>query len=197
MPEIIVVNNYVDFPEESKGCRHDSSSTIMFLGKMDYEPNITAVTYFVKNIFPKLKEQYKDLKFFIVGAKPTKEVMDFSEIDGIEVTGFVNTTEPFFQNTSVVIAPMLTGAGVQNKIIQAMSYGCCVATTNIGAEGLSLEGNDLLIFNSDKEWIDGLSNLLSDRELRRQIGNNARETIRKTLSKGIVFQQFQKLFSNL
>lgn len=197
MADIIVINNYVDFPDESKICKHDSPDTIMFLGKMDYEPNITAVSYFVNSIFPQLKARFKNLKFIIVGAKPTKEILEMSNTDGVEVTGFVDSTEPYFQNATLVIAPMLTGAGVQNKIIQAMSFGCCVVTTDIGAEGLSLEGDDLIILNSDTEWINGLSLLIKDRERRITIGINARETIRKTLSKDIVFEQFKKLFSNL
>lgn len=197
MSEIIVINNYVDFPDESKICKHTSTDIIMFLGKMDYEPNITAVSHFVKNVFPELKNNHPHLKFIIVGAKPTKGIQELSQFDGIDVTGFVESTEPYFQDATIVIAPMLSGAGVQNKIIQAMSYGCCVATTDIGAEGLTLQGNDLEILNTDKEWISGLTDLLSDKEKRKKIGMNARQTIQNTLSKEIVFQQFQKLFSNI
>ena len=149
MSEIVVINNYVDFPDDSQVCKHNTDDIIMFLGKMNYEPNITAVKYFANTIFPILRRSIRDLRFFVVGAQPTKEIRDLSEIEGIEVTGFVESTEPYFQKASIVIAPMLTGAGVQNKIIQAMSYGCCVATTNIGAEGLSLESIDIVILNSD------------------------------------------------
>lgn len=197
MSEIIVINNYVEFPNDDRICKHNTSDVIMFLGKMDYEPNITAVSHFVENIFPKIKENHPNLKFIIVGAKPTKEISEFANIDGIEVTGFVDSTEPYFQNSTIVIAPMLTGAGVQNKIIQAMSYGCCVATTTIGAEGLSLNGDDIEIFNSDNDWITGISSLLSDRDRRELIGKNARKTIRNTLSKEIVFKQFEKLISRI
>ncbi len=196
MPSIIVINNYVDFPPEEKTSQHLTSDTIMFLGKMDYDPNIIAVSYFVKNIFPKLKPKYNNLRFLVVGAKPTKEILDFAQIDGIEVTGFVENTEPYFQNSTIVIAPMLSGAGVQNKIIQAMSYGCCVATTSLGAEGIMLKGGELAIFDGDEEWINGISYLLNNRNLRIKMGKNARETIIQTLSKEIIYQQFCRLFAD-
>lgn len=197
MSEIVVINNYVDYPCENKVNQHETSNVIIFVGKMDYEPNITAVSYFIKTIFPKLRLKYNDLKFLIVGVKPTKEILDFGDIEGIEVTGFVESTEPYFQNATIVIAPMLSGAGVQNKIIQAMSYGCCVATTSIGAEGLKLRNNDLAIFSSDEEWVNGLSELLDNKETRIKMGKEARETIRQTLSKEIIYQQFKKLFLNI
>lgn len=197
MSEIVVINNYVDYPCGNRVNQHETPNVIMFLGKMDYEPNVTAVSYFIKTIFPKLRLKYNDLKFLIVGAKPTKEILDFGDIEGIEVTGFVESTEPYFQNATIVIAPMLSGAGVQNKIIQAMSYGCCVATTSIGAEGLKLRNNDLAIFSSDEEWVNGLSELLDNKETRIKMGKEARETIRQTLSKEIIYQQFKKLFLNI
>lgn len=197
MTKIVVFSNYVDYPEESKVSQHEDNNTIMFLGKMDYEPNMTAVSYFVNKIFPTLKQKYKDLRFQIVGANPTKEVLELGNIPGVEVTGFVESTEPYFQNATIVIAPMLTGAGVQNKIIQAMSYGCCVATTTIGSEGISLRSEEIGIFNGEKEWIDGLSELLEDKDRRVWMGKEARKTIIDTLSRERVYEQFEKLFYNL
>ncbi len=197
MAEIVVIGNYVSFPPTENICRHDNDETIIFLGKMDYEPNVTGVTYFVKNIYPELRIKHPQLKFKIVGARPAPEITALNDIEGIEVTGYVESTVPYFQNATVVVAPMLSGAGVQNKIIQAMSYGCCVATTTIGAEGLNLSGDELLIFDSDKEWIKGLDGLLRDREWRIQVGINARETISRTLVKDEIYKQFCKLLENI
>ena len=197
MSEITVINNYVDIPEQTRICRHKKDNVIIFLGKMDYEPNITAVKYFADEIFPSLKLANPDLEFIIVGARPTSEILALNKRIGIKVTGFVESTEPFFQDATIVIAPMLSGAGVQNKIIQAMAYGCCVATTDIGAEGLCLRGDDLALFNSTDEWIKGLSTLLSDRDLRIKYGTQARDTINSTLSKEIVYRQFCKMIDGI
>jgi len=197
MSGIVVINNYVDYPKDDKICQHTNPNTIMFLGKMDYEPNITAVSYFVNTIFPQLRELYKNLKFIIVGAKPTKDVLNLQNYSGVEVTGFVDSIEPYFHDSTIVIAPMLSGAGVQNKIIQAMSYGCCVATTTIGAEGISLKGNEIAIFNSDNEWLKGLSHLLSNKNLRLKMGKEARKTIVDTLSKERIYEQFKQLLKGL
>lgn len=195
MSKIIVVNNFVDIPDEKNLCEHNADSALMFLGKMNYEPNVTAVTYFAEKIYPKLKIKFKDLTFKIVGIHPIKTVLELGKIEGIEVTGFVPDPSIYFRTSSIVVAPMLTGAGVQNKILQAMSYSCCVATSPIGAEGLKLNGDELMILNTDSEWIDGLTMLLENREMRKEFGMNARRTIMDTLSKEVVYNQFKTLFS--
>lgn len=197
MSEITVINNYVEIPPEPETCSHENDNIILFLGKMDYEPNITAVKYFVEEVFPSLKDRIRELEFLIVGARPSEDILSLCQKKGITVTGYVEKTAPYFQKSAVVVAPMLSGAGVQNKIIQAMAYGCCVATTDIGAEGLNLKGNDLAIFNSTSEWINGLSDLLLNRSKRLELGRNARETVKLTLSKNIVFKQFCKMIENI
>lgn len=93
----------------------------------------------------KLKAKFSNLTFTIVSANPTTAVKKLTSIPGIEVTGFVSSIEPYLVNSSIVVAPMLTGTGVQNKIIQAMAYSYCVATTSTGTEGLELDGDEIAI----------------------------------------------------
>lgn len=197
MSKIVVINNYVDIPEESKLCRHNNDNVILFLGKMDYEPNVTAVKYFAEDVFPQLKLAFPRIEFVIIGANPSDEVLTLAYKEGIKITGYVESTAPYFQDATIVVAPMLSGAGVQNKIIQAMSYGCCVATTDIGAEGLDVRGGDLAIFNGTKEWVEGLCELLLNREIRLKCGKLARETVKNTLSKEIIFKQFCEMLDNI
>ena len=175
---IYTVGNKVYIPDVTLCCKHTNINKIVFVGKMDYEPNIVAVSYFAKSILPKLVSSFPDLKFIIVGTHPNAKVRQL-ECDRVVITGFVDSIEPYFQDATVVIAPMLTGAGIQNKIIQAMSYGCCVATTPIGAEGLTIYNDEVAIFESDKSWIDGLSTLLTDRDHRIAMGQAARDYVIK------------------
>ena len=173
----------VNMHETTTIATHNNYNNIIFVGKMSYEPNVVAVTFFSTKIFPVLKNKFPNLKFKIVGANPDPRVSKLSSYNGIEVTGFVKSIEPYFQESTIVIAPMLTGAGIQNKIIQAMSYGCCVATTPIGAEGLNIENNEIAIYNSEDEWVNGIEKLLSDRNKRKNMGFLAIDYVRKNLSK--------------
>ena len=186
---IYTVGNMVEIPDDKLVSRHDKDDVISFMGKMDTEPNVIAVNYFAHEIFPKLKVKFTNLKFKIVGSHPER-ILSLSEIPDIEVTGFVDSLEPYYQNSTIVVAPMLTGAGIQNKIIQAMSYGCCVATTPIGAEGLTINNNEIAIIDDTDKWIETISNLLQNRDDRIEMGMKAREYVRTNLSPEIISKQF-------
>ena len=184
------VGNLVDIPDDCRTTKYDSEDNIIFVGKMSYEPNVVAVSYFATRIYPKLKLKFPNLLFTIIGANPDERVNKLTEFEGISVTGFVDSVEPYFQHSTIVIAPMLTGAGIQNKIIQAMSYGCCVATSPIGAEGLSITNNEIAIYQNEADWISGLTLLLTDKNIRKEMGIKAREYVKKNLSREIIAKQF-------
>lgn len=188
--EIFIVGNKVDLPKDNDISVHDSENVLLFVGKMNYEPNVVAVTSFVERIFPKLKDVFKNIRFMIVGAHPDKRVQNLAKDPQVEVTGFVKELEPYFQHATIVVAPMLTGAGIQNKIIQAMSYACCVVTTPIGAEGLDILNNELAIFPNEDDMTQGIIDLLRDREQRVKMGMSARKYVMDNLSKEVVATQF-------
>lgn len=183
------VGNAVEIPPVDELAQLDNHDNLVFVGKMSYDPNIIAVTYFVSEVFPALKCQFPDLKFFIVGANPTDRVKALSKVEGVEVTGYVDDIKPFLRESSIVIAPMLTGAGVQNKIIMAMAFGCCVATTKIGAEGLNIH-DEIEIINSPDDWVRQLSELLMNKTKRQSMGAKAREYVKTNLSSAVISEEF-------
>lgn len=191
------VGNMVNIPSEESTAWHKSRNKILFVGKMSYEPNIVAVIYFSTQILPFLKKQFPDITLTIIGADPDERVKKLVDIDGVEVTGFVDSVEPYFQDSTIVVAPMLTGAGIQNKIIQAMSYGCCVATSSIGAEGLNIENFEVAIYNTQEEWILGIKKLLLDSNLRKEMGNKARKYVMTHLSRDVIATQFWNFINSV
>ena len=194
--EIYVVGNKVDIPDVCDISQHNDENLLLFVGKMNYEPNVVAVTSFAQNVLPGLLKFHPELQFLIVGAHPDKRVKKLADEKNIVVTGFVDSLEPYFQQATIVVAPMLTGAGIQNKIIQAMSYACCVATTPIGAEGLHINNDEIAVWKSIEEWIIGINSLLNNREVRKKMGMSARQYVIDNLSPAIVEKQFWKFVEN-
>ncbi len=178
------------------GVKKDECS-ICFMGKMDYSPNIEAVMYFVKNIYSVIKEKYKDLKLYIIGGNAGKVITKLNEIEGISVLGFVDNPAYYLQKSTLVIAPMRSGSGLQNKIVQAMYLECAVITSEIGADGLAgLNGDELVVYHSDADFIGKLLYYLSERAFdeRAEIGKRARSYIDKTYSYEAVTKQIANVF---
>ena len=167
------------------------------MGKMNYPPNVEAVTYFIENIYGKIREEYDDVEFHIIGGYVTEEIKKYHGKNSIFVHGFVEDAASFLQKSTVVIAPMRSGAGLQNKIIQAMYLGCAVITSEIGADGLMrLSGNELIIYKDDKDFINKLIYFLrlDSSNARRQLEINARNYIHKYYSYETVKKQILNLF---
>ena len=164
---------------------------ICFLGKMDYEPNVSAVCYFVNKLFPQLKRLFPDLIFKVIGSQPLKKIRKLNDIEGIEVTGFVDNPYNVIHESQLFIAPMVSGAGIQNKILEAMKMGKAVITTSIGAEGLNkLTGREIIVCNSDEELINNIIDLLLNEEKSNLLGKQAKAYIEKYYSKTIITKIF-------
>ena len=157
----------------------EEENWLAFLGKMNYYPNEDAVVYFANEVFPSLRSEVRDLKFVIIGAYPTKRVQALSKIPGVEVTGFVDDPYEYLEKAKVVVAPMRFGAGIQNKILEAMALRKPVVTTSKGARGITGgEGEKhFIVADSSKEMAEKTLELLNDSEMRKAIGQNARALI--------------------
>jgi glycosyltransferase involved in cell wall biosynthesis len=133
----------VDFAGTSVGFapRRD----ICFLGGYGHSPNVDAVRFFVREVFPLLRQAEPGIRFIIAGAHPTPEVTALAS-DDVIVTGMVADLRTVFDATRVFACPLRAGAGVKGKLATAMSYGLPVVTTSIGAEGMELsDGEHVLV----------------------------------------------------
>lgn len=152
---------------------------IVFTGVMDYFANVETVLYFYREIFPYIKEEIPDAKFYVVGSNPVKELLDISkENDDIIVTGYVETIQPYVQQSAVFVAPMRIARGVQNKILEAMAMGVPVVTNSLGFSGVSAHaGTEILVEDSPYSFARQVVNLMNDREWRRSVSLLARKAV--------------------
>ena len=105
---------------------------VTFLGKMDYQPNIDVVLWFVANVLPRLDQ---NLTFGIVGAYPTKKVKSLErKYKNVVVTGFVEDPYEIVKSSLCVVAPMQTGGGIQNKVLESMALGTVSIVSSLAAK---------------------------------------------------------------
>jgi sugar transferase (PEP-CTERM/EpsH1 system associated) len=112
---------------------------LVFTGAMDYWPNIDAVDYFARELFPALRKAEPGVGFWIVGSNPAKGVLDLAGQPGVTVTGRVPDIRPYLAHAAAVVAPLRIARGIQNKVLEAMAMAKTVVATPQAAEGIEGE----------------------------------------------------------
>jgi sugar transferase (PEP-CTERM/EpsH1 system associated) len=151
---------------------------IVFVGKMNTVANSDAAVYFATEIFPLIRKQQPDAEFFIVGADPTTKVKQLSNIPGVRVTGRVADHLEYVLQAKVVIDLMRFGAGMQNKILEALALQKSVVASNLAVEGIEGNVNEhFLVADSPMEFADVVCKLFNDEQRRKQLGEMGRELV--------------------
>ena len=156
----------------------DRGRSISFLGRIAYAPNEDAVLWFADEVFPVLLQRYPDLTFTVIGIDPTPRVLALRSRQNIVVTGFLENPYTLINDSTVVVAPIRYGAGMQNKVLEAMLLGKPVVLTGIGAEGIDgRDGEHFLVADDAETFARCVSELLDDRPRADALGIAARQLI--------------------
>jgi polysaccharide biosynthesis protein PslH len=160
---ISVVPTGVDLGEYHPEISHRSPEPlVMFVGAMDWEPNVGAVEYFCRDIWPRVTGQVPEARFRIVGRNPGWRVRALAS-DSVEVTGRVASVREHLNQAAVVVVPLRVGGGTRLKIYEAMAAGKAVVSTTVGAEGLAVHhGRDLLLADDAAAFAAAVVMLLRD-----------------------------------
>jgi len=178
-------------PEERPGPTTD----LVFLGSMDWMPNIDGVQWFVNEILPLIRKKRPECSLAIVGRTPDAAIRQLARQDNrIQVTGTVPDVRPYLWGSAVSIVPLRIGGGTRLKIYEAMAAKIPVVSTTIGAEGLDVRnGENILIADSPAEFADHCLSLLEDESERRRVADTAFEMIASRYSWEVVSREFEKL----
>ena len=143
---------------------------IVFSGNLEYHPNTSAVRFFRRQVWPRLRDQWPDLIWRLVGRNP-EAVRQWTKGDArIEVTGPVEDAIAELARAQVAVVPLLAGSGTRLKILEAWGAGRPVVSTRLGAEGLAAEdGCHLLLADGAEPFAQAVSRLLRDAGLRQEL----------------------------
>jgi O-antigen biosynthesis protein len=181
-----VIPTVFDMPSDVR-LEIDQRSGLLFVGGFWHTPNVDAVLWFAREIWPLVLRERPDMIFRIVGSNAPEQVLDLRGRPGIEVLGYVPDLTDLFAYSRMSVGPLSYGAGVKGKIGQSMAYGLPVVTTSIGAEGMALEhGKHLLIADAAEEFAAAVLRLASDDDLWRRLQANGRRFIEETQSMAAV-----------
>lgn len=173
--EIGVIENGVDTSFFTECDRKDFNPNIVFTAWFKYYPNAAAAIDFVKNIFPKIKKEIPDIKFYIVGKEPPEKVKDLEKTDGVIVTGYVDDVREYLANADAAVIPLKIGGGTRLKILEALSMKIPVVSTVLGAEGLEVEdGKNILIAKDDEDFAEKVIKVINNKDLSTKLATNGK-----------------------
>jgi glycosyltransferase involved in cell wall biosynthesis len=162
-----VYPNAIPLVERPRAARQDA---MVFSGNMEYHPNITAVRFFRRDIWPRLRARWPSLIWRLAGRNP-QAVRRYTQGDPrIQVTGPMDDAIAEIAPAKVAVAPLLAASGTRLKILEAWAAGVAVVSTRIGAEGLAArDGEHLLLADDPADFADAISSVLASDDLRLRL----------------------------
>jgi polysaccharide biosynthesis protein PslH len=163
-----------DYFSYSAGNRN-GASTIVFLGRMDYFPNVDGVQYFVREVFPLVRQKLPAVELRIIGSNPAKSVRDLAKIPNVSITGYVQDVRSYLRGAAVSIAPLRIARGMQNKILEALAMGIPTVATPEAAKGVEcVPGKHLLVADCAKAFAEEVIRVIEDSSLRKNLAEAGR-----------------------
>lgn len=168
-PKITFVNNGVDTERFDPALDYQlpfssESKSIVFTGAMDYWANVDAVKWFAEQVLPLIAAKCPEVRFYIVGSKPAREVLQLTENDSsVVVTGRVDDVRPYLAYADVVVAPLRIARGIQNKVLEALAMNKPVVASSAAMEGIPPDQDlQLAIADTPEDYAERVLALLAN-----------------------------------
>jgi glycosyltransferase involved in cell wall biosynthesis len=192
--------------------------TLVFTGKMDFRPNVDAVRWFAKAIWPHIRAKVPEVQFYAVGQRPHPQLDALRADPGIKLTGWVGDMRPYITAATVYVAPLRMGSGTRLKLLEAMALGKAIVSTRLGAEGLTgeapvdttttiasprpstIRGTDGLALmlvddNNPGAFADAVVTLLRDPCRRHHLGTAARAFVQVNYDWRVIIPRLEKIYA--
>lgn len=180
---IRVVPNGIDLEKFSPTGQRCAPDSLIFVGHLRVLHNIDAATHLAQEVLPLVQKQLHACTLKIVGADPAPQIQRLGQSPAITVTGFVPDLNAHLNEAAVFVAPLRFAAGIQNKVLEAMAAGRPVVTTSLVNDGLGAQPDrEILVADNPTETAQQIVRLLTNEQLREQIGSAGRQFVRSRFS---------------
>jgi polysaccharide biosynthesis protein PslH len=172
-----------------------ATATLVISGKMSYHANVTMTLYFLEVIMPLIWAQRSDVRLDIVGKDPPRAIRTAGAHANVRVTGAVADIRPYLQQATIAVAPLPYGAGIQNKVLEAMACATPVVATPQAVSALAaVPGQDVLVAQQPEATAEALLSLLAAPEMGRQIGQNGRCYVERRHQWANIIRQLEETY---
>ena len=169
---------------------------LLFVGNMQYPPNIDSVKFLVKEILPRVKMILPDIRVLIAGADPGYSLLKLSS-KNVKFTGWVDDISECYAKSKLFVAPMRIGTGLQNKLLEAMAMKLpCITTSLVNNALLAKTDTELLVVDEAKDISSYIVELLSNSERAKNLAQNGYDFALKNYDMKVVLNKLEKVVSS-
>ena len=172
-----------------------AKADLVFLGAMDWMPNIDGVQYFVREILPLIRKRLPACTLAVVGRSPSAAIRALAERDSaVQVTGTVADVRPWLWGSQVSVVPLRIGGGTRLKIYESMAAGTAIVSTRVGAEGLDVSHPaNIRLADTPSEFAGQCIELLENPQERERLAARALSMVTTSFSQDVVVAEFERL----
>lgn len=188
----------VDVPEQCPPFGLRQQHTLVFVGTFNHQPNVDAVEWLLRDIFPLILRSHPQTVLHIIGSNPSGKIVGMASLSpGVNLHGYVDDVLSYLDTCTVFIAPLRFGGGVKIKNLHAMSRGIPIVTTGIGVEGIDGAGPEtILVGNSAEQLSQHVTRLFENPAQRSSIGNAGYELAKAQYGWGSVIDRLERIYSS-
>ncbi len=173
----VAIPNGVDTDYFSPAATPRDDTRVVFVGSLDFPPNIDAVRWFCRSVWPLVREAEPAAQLSVVGKSPVAQVLTWHGRDGISVVADAPDVRPYLAGAAVAVVPMRSGGGIKNKILEAWAMATPTVATTMSLHGTAARPDEnIMVADAPEEFAAAVVRCLLDRAWRAQLGAAGRET---------------------
>jgi glycosyltransferase involved in cell wall biosynthesis len=167
---------------------------LIYPGSVRYSANLDAVEYFVRDVWPLVRQRRPDATFWVTGSTEGVDISALAAVGGVTFAGTVDDIDSTIATSAVCVVPLRQGGGTRLKVLHALALGTPVVSTTKGAEGLEVEaGRHLLVGDRPQSFAGQILSVLSDRELRARLAKQGSELVQSRYAWDGIVETLERL----
>jgi len=197
---ITVVPIAVDTKELQPAKRAAGSKNILTLGTLHYPPNADGIRWFANEVFPLIQAKEPGATLTIIGKNPPADFLQLQDQNPgiIEVTGYVEDLNPYFDQAGVMVIAVRAGGGMRVRILEAFARGMPVVTTTIGLEGIeAVSGEHVLVQDTPQDFAESTLALLANPELADKLSRSGRRLAEENYDWQVILSRMDNIYETL
>jgi len=191
-----VVPNGIDLSYFQVRAEAREPATLLFTGNYEYAPNVDAALLLARAVLPEVRSQVPEAKLWLVGNAPTPEMQALAS-EHVVVTGRVDDVRPYLARATLFVCPLRFGAGIKNKVLEALAMGCPVLASPLSADGIDARDGQELALAAPDAFAARAVDLLGDPSSREVLAARGRALIERSYSWAGVAGAYEALFRKI